>query len=71
MSGPLNDDDGADALEVLLIALAQKASMAAAGEDRRTLDCPRCGGKLHLGLVGARKHLRMACEGGCGMSAME
>lgn len=57
--------------EALLVGLMQKADMAAAGEDRRTIECPRCGGNLHLGLVGARKHLRMACEGGCGMSAME
>lgn len=69
MSAPVDDD--ADAFEVLLIALAQKADMAVAGEDRRTVACPRCGGQLHLALVGARRHLRMACAGGCGMSAME
>lgn len=57
--------------EVLLLGLMQKADMAATGEDRRTIECPRCGGQLHLDLVGARKHLRMACDGGCGMSAME
>lgn len=70
MSAPM-EDDGADAFEVLLVALAQKAAMAAAGEDRRTVDCPRCDGKLHLALVGPRKHLRMACDGNCGISAME
>lgn len=64
-------EEHADIFEVLLTCLVQKADMAAAGEDRRTMACPRCGGRLHLALVGARKHLRMSCEGGCGMSAME
>lgn len=57
--------------EALLVGLMQKADMAAAGEDRRTIACARCDGQLHIALVGARKHLRMACDGGCGMSVME
>ncbi|MCQ4630918.1 hypothetical protein GB927_012770 [Shinella sp. CPCC 100929] len=61
----------ANIFEVLLVCLMQKADMVAAGEDRRTVECSRCGGQLHLALVGARKHLRMACDGGCGMEAME
>lgn len=60
----------ADIFQALMIALVQKADMVAAGEDRRTVECPRCGGRLQFGLVGPRKHLRMACES-CDMSAME
>ena len=57
--------------EALFTALAQKALMIKAGETRRSIQCPRCGGALHLALVGRRSHLRMACEGGCGMELME
>lgn len=64
-------EEHANIFEALLVCLVQKADMVAAGEDRRTVPCSRCGGQLHLALVGARKHLRMACDGGCGMSAME
>lgn len=33
--------------------------------------CPRCGSMISAGVVGPKRHLRMGCEGQCGMNMME
>jgi hypothetical protein len=51
--------------------LKLKRIMLKRGLRRCRCECPRCGGMIQAGLVGPKKHLRMACEGQCGMNMME
>ncbi|MEQ9247051.1 MAG: hypothetical protein RLO21_13770 [Nitratireductor sp.] len=48
-----------------------KRAMENKGLRRARATCPRCGSWLHGTLNGPGKHLRMACEGNCGMAMME
>lgn len=48
-----------------------KKIMLNRGLRRCGLACPRCGKMIKAGLVGPKNHLRMACEGECGMNMME
>lgn len=67
-------DDAAfwdSAIEVVTYGLEIKSQMLKAREAQRTVECPRCGDHLHFVLTGRRNHLRMRCEGKCGMEAME
>lgn len=57
--------------QVLMTAMTFKTGMLKAKEQYRKAECPRCKSVLHLRLVGSRNHIRMACEGYCGMQAME
>lgn len=67
----IEDPMWARALEAVTVGMKLKAEMLKAGKTRRTIDCPRCGADLHAGLTGRRNHLRMLCEGKCGMEVME
>lgn len=57
--------------EALVTALRVKTKMIAAGENYRTMPCPRCGSVLRFRISGRRNHVSMACVGLCGMQAME
>lgn len=50
-------------LLTLTTGLKHKAEMIKAGETRRTAECPRCQGDLHLSLQGRKSHLWMFCDG--------
>lgn len=58
-------------LEAITVGLANKIEMIEAGVAKRSIVCPRCDSTLHFALVGSNNHLRMACEGKCGMAMME
>jgi len=60
-----------DAGKVLTTGLKLKKIMLKKGITRCRCECPRCGGTIYAGLVGRKNHLRMACEGKCGMNMME
>ncbi|MBN9067068.1 MAG: hypothetical protein J0H60_11580 [Rhizobiales bacterium] len=57
--------------QTLTTGLKLKKIMLKKGIDRCRCECPRCGGTIYAGLVGHKNHLRMACEGKCGMNMME
>lgn len=57
--------------DVLVTGLKLKKIMVKRGLRRCQCKCPRCGGMIQAGLVGPKNHLRMACEGQCGMNLME
>lgn len=57
--------------DVFATGLKLKKIMLDRGLRRCRCACPRCGGWIQAGLVGRKNHLRMACEGRCGMNMME
>lgn len=50
------------AAEALAFAMKAKGQMRAKGLTRARKACPRCGGIVHLALVGGRGHVHAACE---------
>lgn len=73
MSGASKEHDAAFARigEALMTGMKLKREMLDTGRTRLECPCPRCGGTLRAGLAGPKNHLRMACEGQCGMNMME
>lgn len=54
-------------------AIKMKARMKEIGCDSANVKCPEagCGGRLHMRLVGPRKHMRFWCDGECKQQLME
>ncbi len=72
MTAPANDNDFWEiAGQAIDTGLKLKKIMAKRNITRCKCVCPRCGGWIHAGVVGPKRHLRMACEGSCGMNMME
>ncbi len=59
------------AMEAVKTGMKLKAIMLKKGITRCKCSCPRCGGEITAALAGRKNHLRMACEGQCGMNLME
>lgn len=57
--------------EVISLFVRTKTVMLKEGLTSFQTECPRCGHILHAAIAGRKKHLRMACEGHCGMSILE
>lgn len=57
--------------DVIDTAVKFKKVMQKKGIKRARCVCPRCGSFIHGCLSGPRNHLRMTCEGKCGMNMME
>lgn len=57
--------------QALETGMKLKKIMLERGLRRCRVECPRCGKTIHAGLAGTKNHLRMACEGECGMNVME
>lgn len=66
-----NDAFWAKAYEAVETGLKLKKIMVKRGLRRCRCECPRCGKTIQAALAGPRNHLRMACEGQCGMNMME
>lgn len=66
-----NDAFWAGVGDVLATGVKLKTIMLKRGLRRCRCECPRCGKTIQAGLAGPRNHLRMACEGQCGMNMME
>lgn len=72
MSQPLSDDDfWKVAEEAIVHGLKFKATMIQRRLVVAKVTCPRCSARINLRLAGPKNHLRMACEGKCGMNFME
>jgi hypothetical protein len=57
--------------ETFVTGMKLKKIMLKRGITRCRCACPRCDGTIRAGLVGRKNHLRMACDGRCGMNMME
>lgn len=57
--------------EVLNTMLRIKKFMLTEGKTECQTECPRCGEILRARLVGRNQHIRMACDGDCGMACLE
>jgi predicted RNA-binding Zn-ribbon protein involved in translation (DUF1610 family) len=57
--------------EVLTTMMRIKSFMLREGQTEHQTECPRCGEILRARLAGGKKHIRMACDGDCGMSGLE
>ncbi|MFC3074669.1 hypothetical protein [Shinella pollutisoli] len=71
MTRPVQKIDTKGIAEVLATGMKLKSVMNKKGLKRARCVCPRCGGTIRATLAGARNHLHMACDGGCGMQMME
>jgi ribosomal protein S27AE len=69
----MRDDDAfwKRAEEAVQVAMKLKAIMVKRGLTRCRTKCPRCGQTIHASLASRKNHVRMACEGRCGMNMME
>lgn len=61
----------AKAMEAVETGIKLKKIMLTKKITRCKCECPRCGETIHASLAGPKNHLRMACEGKCGMNMME
>lgn len=52
-------------------ALKMKARMKERGLTSAHVKCPQCPGRLHMRLVGPKKHMRFWCDGTCKRSMIE
>lgn len=57
--------------EVISTMLRIKKAMLTEGTNACQTECPRCGDILRARLVGRNNHIRMACDGDCGMACLE
>lgn len=71
MTRPVSKIDTKGLAEVLNTGMKLKKVMLGKHLTRARCVCPRCGGMIRAALAGSRNHLRMACDGGCGMQMME
>ena len=66
-----NDAFWKTAMEAVETGLKLKKIMRDKKITRCKAECPRCGNTIHAALTGPKNHLRMACEGKCGVNMME
>lgn len=57
--------------DVIDTAVKLKKVMNKKGLKRARCVCPRCGKLIHASISSCNGHMRMACEGSCGMAMME
>lgn len=61
----------ATAMEAVETSVKLKKTMLSKNLTQAKCICPRCGQMIHARLAGPKNHIRMACEGKCGMNMME
>ena len=66
-----NEAFWAKAIEAVETGMKLKKIMLKKNLTACKCECPRCGQTIHASLAGRKNHLRMACEGRCGMNMME
>jgi ribosomal protein S27AE len=72
MVAPLSDEAfWRKAMEAVETGLKLKNIMLSKKLMSCKCECPRCGQMIHASLAGPKNHVRMACEGKCGMNLME
>lgn len=57
--------------ETLMTMVRIKSIMLRENLSEYQTECPRCGEILRAALAGHKRHIRMACDGRCGMELLE